>query len=63
MKEYAWYQNSDMGWENLAKEGVEDHVLPVYPAGMLVEPFVEKLAAELKACIRKAIEKSNNFSQ
>ena len=60
MKEYAWYQNSDMGWENLAARGVEDHVLPVYPAGMLVEPFVEKLAAELKTCITRAVEHSNN---
>jgi hypothetical protein len=51
VKEYTWYQYSDMGWENLTTEGVEDHVLPVYPAGMLVEPFVRTLAAELKVCI------------
>jgi hypothetical protein len=60
VKEYAWYQNSDMGWTNLAAKGVEDHVLPVFPAGMLVEPFVEKLAAELKACIARAVEHANN---
>jgi acyl transferase domain-containing protein len=60
VKEYAWYQNSDMGWANLSAKGVEDHVVPVFPAGMLVEPFVEKLAAELKACINRAVEHSNN---
>jgi thioesterase domain-containing protein len=62
-KEYAWYQTSDMGWDNLAAEGVEDHVLSVYPAGMLVEPFVSTLGAELKVCINKAIENSTNSSQ
>lgn len=57
MKEYAWHENTEMAWESLATEGVEVHKLPVYPAGMLVEPFVEMLAAELMACISKAVDK------
>jgi acyl transferase domain-containing protein len=55
VKQYAYANNPEVGWNNLAGEGVEEHVFPFYPAGMLVEPFVEQLAAELKDCIEKAI--------
>jgi phthiocerol/phenolphthiocerol synthesis type-I polyketide synthase E len=49
-KGYAIYKGPDITWERLARE-VETHELPVYPAGMLVEPFVQILAQKLKACI------------
>jgi hypothetical protein len=44
-----------MNWEKVAKGGVETHILPVYPTGMMVEPFVEQLADELKDCIDRAL--------
>jgi len=56
IKQYTQNDSSDLGWDNIAKEGVDTHIMPVYPAGMMVEPFVQQLAEELKACIDKAIE-------
>lgn len=56
IKDYAHYDTPDLRWNSVATEGVEIYRLPVYPAGMLVEPFVSQLALELKKCISKAIE-------
>jgi hypothetical protein len=39
----------------MASGGVEIHKLPVYPAGMLMEPFVKTLSAELQTCMAKAV--------
>ena len=55
-KEYARYRGAEMGWDQLALGGVDTHVLQVYPAGMLVEPFVDLLATELSASIDRALE-------
>ena len=60
IKQYALYDNPELGWENLAEGGVDDHILPVYPAGMLVEPFVKQLAEELNACIQRTIENESH---
>jgi len=57
IKQYAWYDGPELGWEELAAGGVEVHILPAYPAGMMMEPFVKQLAAELKACICNVMEK------
>ena len=45
-----------MMFRNMAEE-VEIHELPVYPAGMLIEPFVRILAKKLKSCIRKNLDR------
>ena len=55
MKKYVIHNRPEMGWDQLAEE-VETHDLPVYPAGMLVEPFVKILAERLKVCINEALE-------
>jgi non-ribosomal peptide synthetase component F/thioesterase domain-containing protein len=55
IKQYAKYIGADMKWGRLAL-GQEIVTLPVYPAGMLVEPFVKHLAAALRATIDKAIQ-------
>ncbi|OEU49472.1 MAG: hypothetical protein BA872_01505 [Desulfobacterales bacterium C00003060] len=57
VSEYALFQGPEVGWDKLAAGGLEVHELPVYPAGMLVEPFVRVLAEKLKACIDKALKK------
>ena len=54
-KNYSIYDTPEMMFRNMAEE-VEIHELPVYPAGMLVEPFVRILAEKLKSCIRKNLE-------
>jgi phthiocerol/phenolphthiocerol synthesis type-I polyketide synthase E len=47
-KQYRVFSKPDLKWERLALEGQTTIVLPVYPAGMLSEPFVERLARELR---------------
>jgi thioesterase domain-containing protein/acyl carrier protein len=54
VKEYVGNLGPEMGWEKVAKGGVDKHILPFYPAGMMVEPFVEKLADVLGGCIHEA---------
>jgi thioesterase domain-containing protein/acyl carrier protein len=55
LKHYARYDTPELCWENMASGGVEIHTLPVFPAGMLMEPFVKTLSAELKTCMAKAV--------
>jgi phthiocerol/phenolphthiocerol synthesis type-I polyketide synthase E len=53
-KQYQHYSQPEAKWEGLAQGGQEVIVLPVYPAGMLVEPFVQHLAAALRKSIDNA---------
>jgi thioesterase domain-containing protein/acyl carrier protein len=57
MKQYRLLDQPDAKWESLALGGQNVIVLPVYPAGMLVEPFVQHLAAALNKAIESAIRK------
>jgi thioesterase domain-containing protein/malonyl CoA-acyl carrier protein transacylase/acyl carrier protein len=54
VKQYSCYENPALGWSDYAEEGMDVHILDVYPGGMLIEPFVRKLAAKLRDCIEKA---------
>jgi phthiocerol/phenolphthiocerol synthesis type-I polyketide synthase E len=56
IKPYACFDGPEMGWEKLAAGGLDTYDLPVYPRGMLVEPFVELLADKLEYYIQKALE-------
>jgi len=49
------FNNPNAKCEHLAQEGRENVTLPVYPAGMLVEPFVKHWAAALWASIDRAM--------
>ncbi|ETX01973.1 MAG: hypothetical protein ETSY1_05325 [Candidatus Entotheonella factor] len=51
-KDYVRY----MGTELPVKDGLEMHRLPVYPAGMLAAPFVDRLATDMMRCIHKHVE-------
>jgi phthiocerol/phenolphthiocerol synthesis type-I polyketide synthase E len=55
MRQYAKYRPAENDWNRLALRGVEVMTLPVYPAGMLLEPFVKHLAEALKATISRTI--------
>jgi non-ribosomal peptide synthetase component F/thioesterase domain-containing protein len=55
LKQYSKYLGTDVYWDRLARGGYDVVTLPVYPAGMLLEPFVKQLAVELKASIDKAM--------
>jgi aspartate racemase len=56
IREYSRLTGPKLGWDDLGGGGVETHILAVYPAGMLIEPFVRKTAEELTICIQKALE-------
>jgi phthiocerol/phenolphthiocerol synthesis type-I polyketide synthase E len=58
LKQYRAFDKPDAKWAHLAEGGVEVVVLPTYPAGMLVEPFVKDLAAALEKSIDGAIRSS-----
>ena len=52
MKEYKSHTHPGMDWQGLAHE-VDTHILSVYPAGMLIQPFVKELAQAIRAEIFK----------
>jgi phthiocerol/phenolphthiocerol synthesis type-I polyketide synthase E len=54
LKQYQLFKNPDLKWEQLAREGQRVFVLPVYPGGMLVEPFVRRMASVLRQAIDTA---------
>jgi phthiocerol/phenolphthiocerol synthesis type-I polyketide synthase E len=54
LRQYRLYSRPDLKWDQLALRGQEIVVLPVYPAGMLMEPFVEHLAEALRKAIDDA---------
>jgi phthiocerol/phenolphthiocerol synthesis type-I polyketide synthase E len=55
MKQYRMFDRPDAKWNQLAQGGEQVVVLPVYPAGMLIEPFVAHLAAALRKSIDAAV--------
>ena len=57
VKQYRLFDRPGAKWERLAEAGQEVVVLPVYPAGMLVEPFVEHLAIALRRSMDAAIQR------
>jgi acyl transferase domain-containing protein/thioesterase domain-containing protein len=56
LEEYRIHRGPELGWEGIATNGLQVYRLPVYPAGMLVEPFVKRLADELRVRIDEALE-------
>jgi hypothetical protein len=56
MRQYGLFDRPDAKWDRLAQAGQNVVVLPVYPAGMLVEPFVRHLAAAVKTSIDAALK-------
>ncbi len=54
VKQYRMCNKPGLKWDRLAQGGHEIVVLPVYPAGMLVEPFVKHLAVALRKSIDDA---------
>jgi len=55
IRQYSIYHRPGLKWEELAQKGQEVVQLPVYPAGMMVEPFVKLLADALKKSIDSAM--------
>jgi phthiocerol/phenolphthiocerol synthesis type-I polyketide synthase E len=57
-RQYRMFNKPGLKWEQLAEGGQKIVVLPVYPAGMLVEPFVKHLAVALRSSIDEAVSNS-----
>jgi thioesterase domain-containing protein len=57
MKQYSLFDQPAAKWDTLAAGGQEIVVLPVYPAGMLNEPFVRHLASAVGKSIDSALRK------
>ena len=55
LKQYRAFDKPNTKWDRLALQGQTIVVLPVYPAGMLLEPFVKHLAVALRKAIDGAI--------
>jgi thioesterase domain-containing protein/acyl carrier protein len=55
MKQYRMFDLPNLKFERLAQGGEQVVNLPVYPAGMLVEPFVQHLATALRGTIDNVI--------
>ena len=55
MKQYTKLEEPGLEWDELALGGQAIVTLPVYPAGMLLEPFVKHLANALREAIDKAV--------
>jgi len=58
-KQYRMLSKPGLKWEKLAQGGQEIVVLPVYPAGMLVEPYVKHLAVALRGSIDEAVRRNS----
>jgi phthiocerol/phenolphthiocerol synthesis type-I polyketide synthase E len=58
MKQYRMFDLPNAKWERLAQGGAQVVHLPVYPAGILVEPFVRHLATSLRMAIDAAMAQS-----
>jgi phthiocerol/phenolphthiocerol synthesis type-I polyketide synthase E len=56
--QYRVFSKPGLKWDRLAEGGADVIVLPVYPAGMLVEPFVRHLAFALRKSIDAAMLRS-----
>ena len=55
LKQYRMFNDPDARWDRLALAGQSIVTLPVYPAGMLVEPFVRHLAVALRKSLDTAM--------
>jgi non-ribosomal peptide synthetase component F/thioesterase domain-containing protein len=62
LKQYSKYLGPHIYWDELARGGYDIVTLPVFPAGMLLEPFVKTLATELKMSMDRAIDNASTRS-
>ena len=58
-KQYQIFDKQGLKWDQLAQGGQHVIVLPVYPASMLLEPFVKHLAAALSQSLDQASQSAD----
>jgi thioesterase domain-containing protein/acyl carrier protein len=57
LRQYRMFDKPEARWDRLALQGQTIVSLPVYPAGMLLDPFVKHLAVALRKTIDSTIRK------
>ena len=57
IRQYRVFDQPGAKWDDLALRGQTVVTLPVYPAGMLIDPFVKHLASALRKAIDQAISR------
>jgi thioesterase domain-containing protein len=62
VKEYNVNRPREMGWEGIVRQ-VDTHILPIFPAGMLIPPFVKQVAQVLRAELHKRRQDLRRLSQ
>lgn len=60
-KAYLGYEDPSLGWGNGLVDDIDVIELPVFPAGMLLEPFVQELAHHLRRKLDEAERTSENL--
>ena len=50
-RNFRGLDDPSLGWSEVVRDGLEVRAIPVYPKGMLVEPFVKLLAAEVQTSL------------
>ena len=55
IKQYRLFNKPGAKWDQLAQGGQQIIALPVYPAGMILEPFVKHLAVALRKSMDEAM--------
>ena len=60
LKQYRIFNKPGAKWDRLAQGGQQVIMVPSYPAGMLVEPFVQHLATALEKAISDAVQRNGN---
>ncbi len=58
-KYFAGLEGSYFGWKGLAVKGIKFIDMPLYPKGILAEPFVKILAERLKNEIEISLQKKS----
>lgn len=60
---FAGLNDPAFGWDRVVGDGLEIREIPVYPRGMLVEPFCQALADTVKLCLDAANESNRTAFQ
>lgn len=50
---FAWQTSPSQGWSDYVRGDLQVHVVPIYPKGILVEPFCRQLADAINACLEQ----------
>jgi phthiocerol/phenolphthiocerol synthesis type-I polyketide synthase E len=62
-RQYARFRRSDVGWKQLALQGVEEIPLPINPGELLDDGVVGMTASKIRSCIDEVIATSSRKNE